>query len=68
MKFTKEIRQNRSVDYAVQYTVYGFANNRPDDHDTFPRSKNLSLSNCNMNAFLHIQRGLNSVINEQRND
>jgi len=68
MKGTKEIMQNRFVDYAVKYTVCSFVINRPDDHDTFPRSKNLTLSTCNMSALLHIQRGLNRVINEQRND
>jgi len=68
MKGTKEIRQNKSVDYAGKYAVYSFAINRPDDHDTFPRSKSPTLSTCNVSAFLRIQRGLNRVINKRRND
>lgn len=68
MKCKKEIRQNKSVDYAAKYTVCSFAISRPDDHGKFPRSKNPTLSTCNMSAFLPIQRGLNRVINERRND
>ena len=69
MKGMKEVLQNRSVDYAVKYTVCSFAFNHPDDYHTIPPSKTpTSSSPCNMRTLLHVRRNLNRVINEQKND